>query len=841
MDPSWEQVRAVLEDALEQAPSERPAFVARACAADPELQREVEQYLACEERANRALPVSDWMREQPDEAETPVDACEPERIGAYRILRRIGEGGMGAVYLAERDDGEYRQQVALKILKPGMQSARLLRLFRRERQTLAKLVHPHIARLLDGGTAAGQIYYAMEYVDGVPITAYCREQCLPVRGRLRLFSQVCEAVSYAHRNLVIHRDLKPGNILVTADGVCKLLDFGLARDSDANVTGEAASISGGPMLTPAYASPEQVRGEHLGTATDVYSLGVLLYELLAGRNPHVTGKESPVEVCRAVCDCDPPPPSRWAGPGLRRQVAGDLDNIALMALRKEPERRYRSVDEFRADIERYLSGYPVRASRGTARYRFRKYARRHRQGMAISVLGFLAAFAAAGAIWWQGRQARIRFNDVRSLAHSVIFELHDAIQDLPGSTAARKLLVEQALDYLKRLERARGSDPQLELELAAAYDKIGSVQAGLSRGNLGDTTAALESLLRARQLLEHVRRGAPESLDAEKKLGDVNMHLAELYEQRGEEPQRIEASRQAADCAWDLARRQPGVRRLKAVALCRTAENLNSVSDWEKAVPVWQQAIAEFRAALEQDPRDRQVADGLAAAHDGLARCRSELNDTPGARQHLQEALHLLSMELDRAPANDRVAMRVSFELIDLAWVDHRLGQYNDAIAHAARALELQRQVAGADPENFAARVESAKTLVTTGLIYRDAGSLGQAIRCLREAAEGFASALPHDTANQSTLYHLIWSLAELGNTSIRRARMPGRSKAQAQADWETARIAFNRAATNLSRLKMAGKLMGIHDFERVREAVTAGLAITATAHAARAQGRPNE
>lgn len=824
--PRWEQVRAVLEEALEQAPAARHAFVARVCSGDEELAREVEQYLACEERANRVLPVSEWMKEAPEDADPPDDIGEPERLGPYRVLHRIGEGGMGAVYLAERDDGEYRQQVALKVLKPGRQRARLLRLFRQERQILARLEHPNIAHLLDGGTAGGQIYYAMEHVEGMHITAYCRERGLPVRRRLQLFVQVCEAVSHAHRNLVIHGDLKPGNILVTADGVCKLLDFGLARAFAAANSQEAASISAGPLLTPAYASPEQVRGEPLGTATDIYSLAVLLYELLTGWNPHLRGQASPLEVCRAVCEADPPPPSGLAEPGLRRQLDGDLDNIMLMALRKEPERRYRSVDQFRADIECYLAGYPVHASRGTAWYRFRKYAARHRRGLAVSALGAVAFLAAAAMIWWEGREARVRFNDVRSLAHSVIFDLHDAIQDLPGSTAARKLLVERALEYLRRLERDRGNDSQLELELAAAYDKIGSVQAGLSRGNLGDTAAALESLLRARQLLEHARRSAPEPFEVEKALGDVTLHLAELYEERGEEAHRVEASRQAADLAWGLARREPTARILRALALSRTAENLNSLSEWRKAAPVWQQAIGDFEAAARQDPNGARVVEGLANAHDGMARCDSESNDLPGARQHLQEALRLLSGRLDKAPASVGLAMKVSFVLIDLAWVEHELRQYRDSVAHSAQALALQLRVASADPDNFAARLEAAKTLLTTGLIYRNASDFVNSTRCLKDAAGRFESALIHDTNNQSTLYHLVWSLAELGNTYIRRAGLPDRGKAQIQADWEAAQVAYSHAATYLPDLRLSGKLMGIHDLQLLKEGVTEGLAM---------------
>jgi serine/threonine protein kinase len=416
----WEQVRTILEDALEQAPAGRPGFVARACAGDAELQQEVERYLACEDLAVRSLPVSQWAEQQPGELDEVPD---PERIGVYRIVRRLGEGGMGVVYLAERDDGEYRQQVALKVLKPGLPRTRLLQLFRQERQILAELQHPSIAHLMDGGTAGGLVYYVMEYVDGVPVTTYCRERGLAVRQILALFGSICGAVSHAHRKLIIHRDLKPGNILVTADGVPKLLDFGLARVFDSAAPGGAASISGGPMLTPAYASPEQVRGEHLGVATDVYSLGVMLYELLSGHHPHLRGERSPIDVCRAICDDDPDPPSHVAEPARRRQLAGDLDNIVQRALRKEPERRYGSVEELRDDIERYGDGFPVHASRGTAYYRCRKWVLRHRWGLAAASLAVAAGLAAASTIWWQGRLARIRFNEVRSLAHSLIFEL----------------------------------------------------------------------------------------------------------------------------------------------------------------------------------------------------------------------------------------------------------------------------------------------------------------------------------------------------------------------------------------------------------------------------------
>jgi serine/threonine protein kinase/Tfp pilus assembly protein PilF len=395
----WIRVRQILEEALEQDPVRRPQFIAEACGGDAALQRDVEEYLRYQDAAEHNPLFQRWTSEEPEPA---AEERDPERIGIYRILQRLGEGGMGVVYLAERDDGEYRQRVALKAMKPGPPSAQLLRLFRRERQILAQLQHPNIACLMDGGTVNGQVFYVMEYVEGTPVTAYCEERQLTLQQRLELFCRICEAVGYAHRNQIVHRDLKPGNILVNNDGIPKLLDFGLAKMFEQSPAIQRTTVSIGPMLTPAYASPEQVRGVPLSIATDVYSLGVLLYELLTGQNPQARPEQSPLEVCRTILEEDPRPPSHAMEPERQRAPAGpwgsDLDNIVLMALRKEPERRYGSAEELRADLGRYLGGFPVHASRGTSYYRLRKYVGRQRWRLAASSLGVVAVLATIASL-----------------------------------------------------------------------------------------------------------------------------------------------------------------------------------------------------------------------------------------------------------------------------------------------------------------------------------------------------------------------------------------------------------------------------------------------------------
>jgi serine/threonine protein kinase/predicted Zn-dependent protease len=413
MPEKWEQVKELFALALEQEPAERSRFLRQACAGDDRLRVEVESLLSSFDGADTFLedcPAADLLTKQ-------SRAIVGKKIGAYRIVREIGRGGMAVVYLGERDDQSYRKQVAIKMVKPGIDTEQILQRFRNERQTLAALDHSNIVKLLDGGsTEDGLPYLVMEYVEGLPIDQYCDLHTLSIDERLPLFRQVCSAVQYAHENLVIHRDLKPGNILIAKGGVPRLLDFGIAKLLNPGLTQvPLATRTGWRPMTPEYASPEQIRGRAITTAADVYSLGVLLFELLTGHRPYRAAVgQSLLEMERLVCETEPEKPSVVVSrmeekisadgaaptlvtpelvstprglrpPELRRRLRGDLDTIVMNAIRKEPERRYSSVEEFSKDIERYLAGMPVLARKSTIAYRGGRFLRRHKESLATAL------------------------------------------------------------------------------------------------------------------------------------------------------------------------------------------------------------------------------------------------------------------------------------------------------------------------------------------------------------------------------------------------------------------------------------------------------------------------
>jgi eukaryotic-like serine/threonine-protein kinase len=531
----WQKIKDVLAEALETAPAQRAAYLERSCTGDDAVRREVELLLEHEG------DLSTQFLNETTFAEAAARVLPPEanpwlgrRFGAYKTMEQIGAGGMGEVYRAFRADDQYRKEVALKVVRTGQDSDFIFSRFKNERQILATLDHPNIARLLDGGaTENGTPYLVMELIEGRPIGEYCDAHELSIRDRLALFMQVCAAIQYAHQRLIIHRDIKPGNILVTAEGVPKLLDFGIAKILDVEGQPGKADFTQTifRLLTPQYASPEQVRGEPITTASDVYSLGVVLYELLTGKSPY-PANGAPQDAARAVCEVEPAKPSTAARQGgtpardsglnsdsdskahpgapdkLARQLRGDLDNIVLMALRKKPQRRYSSAEQFAEDIRRYLATLPVAARQDTPGYRASKFVTRHKAGVAAAAAVALTLVVGLGITVREARIAQRRFDDVRSLANSLIFDVHDSIKDLPGSTPARKIIVDRALQYLNVLAQESNGDMGLQRELAAAYERVGAVQGDYTENNLGDSQGTLASYQKALEIRKQIEGGS---------------------------------------------------------------------------------------------------------------------------------------------------------------------------------------------------------------------------------------------------------------------------------------------------------------------------------------------
>jgi serine/threonine protein kinase len=575
MNPErWQRVKQLLDQAIALADSERSSFLDRECGNDAELRCEVDSLLASHQEAGTGFlnkPALDLKSAVP-----PAPARAGRRIGVYQILEEIGRGGMGEVYRAVRADGHFTKEVAVKLVRGGFDTAFVLERFRTERQILATLDHPNIARLLDGGTTEDGIpYLVMELIEGARIDSYCDEHKLSITQRLQLFRQVCAAVHYAHQRLVIHRDIKPSNILVTKEGAPKLLDFGIAKILDPTA-GDGGETTLGRPMTPEYASPEQIRGEAITTASDVYSLGVVLYQLLTGRSPYPGDTRSPHELARAVCETDPGRPStavlkpqtvrtgdrvehvtplevsrpREGSPAkLQRRLAGDLDNIVLMALRKEPERRYASVEQFGEDIRRHLEALPVAATKGSWNYRAGKFVTRHKVSVAATAVVLLVLAAGVGATVRAARIARQqaeiasaeraraerRFNDVRKLANSLIFEIHDSIQSLPGATPSRKLLLDRAVEYLDKLSQDASGDVDLQRELAWGYQRLAAVQGDTSQSNLGQVSAAEISNRKAMALFEAVAKSNPRNVTDQLNLAMAyrTRALFDIYEPRG--------------------------------------------------------------------------------------------------------------------------------------------------------------------------------------------------------------------------------------------------------------------------------------------------------------------
>jgi serine/threonine protein kinase/tetratricopeptide (TPR) repeat protein len=571
----WGRIKTVFDAAAELPAAERASFIKVASGGDRALIAEVQSLLDSLESAG------DFIEAPP--APGPL-ATDPglhtgTNIGPYRIVQVIGEGGMGMVYQAVRVDDLYRKLVALKVVRRGMYSGVAIRKFETERHILAHLDHPNIAKLLDGGTTSdGQPYFVMDFIAGTPIDEYSDNAKLPPDERLKLFLTVCSAVQYAHQNFVVHRDIKPQNILVTPEGSVRLLDFGIAKLLDPEAEGPSETISVVQMMTPEYASPEQLHNKPVTTASDTYSLGVLLYVMLTGHKPFVFMTRSVQDICDVIRDNEPRRPSEVAAieetttsgrvvtaegvaaaratrpDKLIHKLSGDLDTILLMALRREPGRRYTSVEQLAGDIENYLAGRPVAAREDTFSYRASKFMRRH-QGAVIAA-GFSVFLLIAGTITtsWEAHVATMereraerRFNDVRRVANSLLFDVHDAIRNLPGSTPARQIIVTKALEFLDHLAQDAGEDRSRQRELAAAYERVGDLQ------GQGQVKGALISYQKALSIREALCSSKPADIETRRDLAPSYGKLSDLLRGTGDSAGAMHYSRKMLDISEKIA------------------------------------------------------------------------------------------------------------------------------------------------------------------------------------------------------------------------------------------------------------------------------------------------
>lgn len=737
----WRRIKAVAAEAWGRPQADREAVLSAACASDMALRAAVEQLLDDADAAS-GLFERPLVEEFP--SLVPAGIAAGARVGTYRVVREIGRGGMGSVYLAERDDGEFTQRVAIKFVG-GVASEALLRRFRDERQILATLAHPHIARLLDGGTTAGGLpYLVMEYVDGVPIDQYCQDHRVPLDGRLEIFRKVCSAVQYAHQRLVVHRDIKASNILVLPDGTPKLLDFGIAKivESSREAALQQTLVR---ALTPESASPEQVRGDVITIAADIYALGALLYRLLTGVGPYGADAPSPAELLRRVCETTPAPPSAAGrAPGIAGTWSRDLDLIVLKALRKEPERRYGSAEQFAGDVQRLREGRPVVAAPDSRTYRLRRFWGRHRLATVATAAAVVAVLGGAAAAVYQSRVADLertraerRFADVRRLANSLLFEFHDAIADLPGALEARRLVVRRAAEYLDGLAAEAAGDPGLQRELAEANARLADILGGGGVANLGNLPEA-EARYRAALSLREALAAHPAASSADvDELAGMHVRYSRLLLVTGD----FEGAETAARAALSAVNRTTDVHQGRLATahhqlgfvLARRGNTSDALGALAEAT-----RLAEAQAALA--PNDERESARLARIAADFGEQLAVAGRHDDASPHLRNAQQRLETLLATEPDNARYRHTLLLALAAEAQSLSTQRRYPEAIDAFRRTVELAAQMRAEDPgdANHALTLAMNRYGLATSLVYSGnvAAGLPELERAIAEGEE---------------------------------------------------------------------------------------------------------
>ena len=721
----WQEISPYLDHALSLSEEERETWLQSFRSEKPELAVVLQRLL----EEHRALADEHFLERMPVRVAEGLSILN-QKIGPYSLISLIGQGGMGSVWLAERSDGRFERRVAVKFMRFAMTSGVGAERFKREGKILGQLRHPHIAELMDAGvTPNGEPYLIVEYVEGMRIDEYCDQQTLDVDARIRLFLDVASSVAHAHANLIVHRDIKPSNVLVRSDGQVKLLDFGIAKllAEDANPAATLLTVEGREAMTPRFAAPEQVTAGSITTATDVYALGVLLYLLLTGQHPAGPRLHSTAELLKAIVECEPLHPSnttlsaeakelaekRASTPEkLRRQLRGDLDTIVGKTLKKNPAERYPSVTALAEDLQRFLRHEPIKARPDTIGYRAGKFLRRNRVAVALATVASAAIIAGTSVAIYQARIAERRFQDVRKLAHTFVFDLHDEIAKLDGSTKAREMMVQTGLQYLDNLAKNAGSDLELQKEIAASYVKIGDAQGYPTHPNLGRIDDALVSYRKAGDIYQRIAQKNSAYLPD---LADFYLGYSGLF-RFSDDPKRAreltESAIQILDRLRDRQQLDAHLENSYTMAWCK-------LGDFDEDWGSYHQAWTEFSRCNDlahselQRKRDQQALLAVADSAERVGTAAQELG-------HLREALHAFDEEettvrelLASEPLNPGINSRLKlmYQFRGRVYFNDEYPSLDDPV-RALRDLRLYldtaQQMLERDPNNASAQFSVA-------------------------------------------------------------------------------------------------------------------------------------
>ncbi len=828
-----QQIELILHSALAHEEGQRDHFLKTACAGDPALRHEIEARLIAFLKANHnavklsktesLLTPQERLRSEnltllfadlptiglTDEEEASL--FTETHIGAYKILRLLSENDLSIVYLAASDDSPYHHKVAITIGRSRMNFEFASERFYTEQQRLTSLDHANIARLLDSGiTMDGRPYFVSEYVEGKSIITYCDDNRLSTIERLKLFRKVCAAAHHGHQHLVLHQDIKPDNILVTDSSTPKLLNFGIAKllhtgFAEQSLDTQTTLVR---LMTPEYASPEQVKGEAISTASNIYSLGVVLYQLLTGHLPYRLKDRLSNDLAKMLCEQQPERPSTAidrvetvATPDgatievtpqtvsrardrqlerLRKRLSGDVDNIVLMALRKEPGQRYASADELANDIRRHLEALPVIARPDTLSYRTRKFIRRHRIATLVSLLALAILVGGIVTTSIQKRRAERRFNEVRRFANAFLFEFHDAIAALPGSAPARQLVVNRALEYLDNLARETSNDESLQRELAMTYQKVGDAQGYAASGNLGDADGALQSFKKALAIRERLVTENPANQEDRRHLAISYSRVAAILED-SDAAAAIEFHKKAVVIAEALLAADENDAEMSRhlwLSYRHIADEKAQTGDFANAIETFDKAAKINEKLLAANPGDVNAKRDLALDVMSLGDVLTESRDYDAALEMFRKALALASANPNHSDSQSIIGLC----LASIGKVFERKGNQQTASEHFEKSLAIFESLRQADPLNAQAIHNAAVSQSGMAGILAKSNRLPEALALYAKAEANFAKNAGAKTISAISKMHLAAAQQEMALLLARRGDLTAALQKATQA-----------------------------------------------------------